>query len=460
MSCDGYIATKPPAPGVGSNMTDRTMEAWRRSTRAAAPGDLQRSIAIPAHGFLRKLLAFGGPGYLISVGYMDPGNWATDLGGGSAYGYLLLSVVVLSSLMAMLLQTLSLRLGIATGRDLAQACRDAYPRPAALALWLFAEIGIVACDLAEVVGTAIALELLFGLPLFWGVLLTAFDTLIVLALQRFGFRLVEAIVIGLIMLIVICFAYEIIAAKPNLGDLAAGLVPQSAIFRDSGALFIAVGIIGATVMPHNLYLHSSLVQTRQFVQDRGGRREAIRFSTLDSCIALTLALLVNAAILVLAAATFHRSGLTQITEIQDAYKLLTPLLGGSLAAIVFAIALLLSGQNSTLTGTMAGQIVMLGFLDLKLAPWLRRLVTRLLAIAPAAANIAVAGEAATGQLLIASQVVLSMQLPFAMVPLVLFTADRRKMGSFVSPPWLTILAWIVSLAIIALNAKLLFDLLT
>jgi manganese transport protein len=441
-------------------MTDRTMGAWRRSTGAASLTDLHRSIAIPASGFVRKLLAFGGPGYMISVGYMDPGNWATDIGGGSAHGYLLLSVVVLSSLMAMLLQALSLRLGIATGRDLAQACRDAYPRSATLALWLFAEIGIIACDLAEVVGTAIALELLFGLPLLWGVLLTACDTLVVLALQRFGFRLVEAIVIGLIVLIVVCFGYEIIAAKPNLGDLAAGLVPQSAIFRDSGALFIAVGIIGATVMPHNLYLHSSIVQTRRFALDRDGRREAIRFSTLDSCIALTLALLVNAAILVLAAATFHRSGHTDITEIQDAYQLMAPLLGSSLAAIVFAVALLLSGQNSTLTGTLAGQIVMEGFLDLKFAPWLRRLVTRLLAIAPAAAVIAVAGEAATGRLLIASQVVLSMQLPFAMVPLVLFTADRRKMGGFASPAWLNSLAWLVSLAIVALNAKLLLDLAT
>src|SRR5580658_8044075 len=434
-------------------MTSPAADARRRPIETASLTDLHRSIAIPARGFVRKLLAFGGPGYMISVGYMDPGNWATDLGGGSGYGYTLLSVVVLSSLMAMLLQVLSLRLGIATGRDLAQACRDAYPRPAAWALWLFAEIGIVACDLAEVVGTAIALELLFGLPLLWGVLLTGFDTLIVLSLQRFGFRLIEAIVIALIILIIVCFAYEIILAKPDLAELAAGLVPQESIFLDSGALFIAVGIIGATVMPHNLYLHSAIVQTRRFDLDGAGRGEAIGFSTLDSCIALTLALLVNAAILVVAAATFHETGRTDIAEIQDAYMLLAPL-----AAIAFALALLLSGQNSTLTGTLAGQIVMEGFLDLRLPPWLRRLVTRLLAIAPAAAIIALAGEAATGRLLIASQVVLSMQLPFAMVPLVLFTADRAKMGRFASPVWLKVLAWVVSAVIVALNVVLLFDL--
>jgi manganese transport protein len=441
-------------------MTDPTFEAWRQPDGPASLTELNRSIAIPARGFVRKMLAFGGPGYLISVGYMDPGNWATDLGGGSGYGYTLLSVVVLSSLMAMLLQVLSLRLGIATGRDLAQACRDTYPRAATLALWAFAEIGIIACDLAEVLGTAIALELLFGLPLFWGVLLTGLDTLIVLSLQRYGFRLVEAIVIGLIVLIILCFAYEITVARPDFAELAAGLVPQASIFRDEGALFIAVGIIGATVMPHNLYLHSSLVQTRRFALDGAGKRQAIGFSTLDSCIALTLALLVNAAILVLAAATFHRSGHTDITEIQDAFQLMTPLLGAPLAAIVFALALLASGQNSTLTGTLAGQIVMEGFLNIKLPPWLRRLVTRLLAIAPAAALIWFSGEAATGQLLIVSQIVLSMQLPFAIVPLVMFTADRRKMGQFTSPTWLSTLAWVTSVVIVVMNGKLLYDLIS
>jgi manganese transport protein len=439
-------------------MTDRTLESWRRPGGAAPLTDLQRGVAVPAHGFLRKLLAFGGPGYLISVGYMDPGNWATDLAGGSAYGYLLLSVVLLSSLMAMLLQTLSVRLGIATGRDLARASRDAYPQPVAVALWLLAEIGIIACDLAEVLGTAIALELLFGLPLLWGVLVTGFDTLIVLGLQRFGFRRLEAVVMTLILLIILCFGYELILAKPDLSALAAGLVPQAAIFCDSGALFIAVGIIGATVMPHNLYLHSALVQTRRYGLDQAGKAEAIRFSTIDSTVALSLALLVNAAILVLAAATFHGTGHTEIAQIQDAYRLMAPLLGAPLAAIVFALALLFSGQNSTLTGTLAGQIVMEGFLDMRLAPWLRRLLTRLLAILPAAVVIAIAGEAATGQLLIASQVVLSLQLPFAMVPLVLFTGDRRKMGSFASPVWLQTAAWLVAGAIIVLNAKLLVDL--
>lgn len=437
-------------------MTDQTLAPLRRPAPALA--ELHSSVAVPAQGFVRKLIAFGGPGYLVSVGYMDPGNWATDLGGGSAYGYTLLSVVLLSSLMAMLLQTLSLRLGIATGRDLAQASRDAFPRPVALALWVFAELGIIACDLAEVVGTAIGLELLFGLPLLWGVLLTGFDTLLILALQRFGFRLIEAVVIALIGLITICFGYEIIAARPDLAALAAGLLPQKMILQDSGALFLAVGIIGATVMPHNLYLHSAIVQTRRFAVSQAGRREAIRYSTLDSCLALVLALLVNAAILVLAAATFHQNGHTEVAEIQDAYRLMAPLLGAPLAAIVFALALLLSGQNSTLTGTLAGQIVMAGFLDLRLAPWLRRLVTRSLAILPAMLVISLAGESATGRLLIASQVVLSLQLPFAMVPLVLFTGDRRRMGSFASPRWLNVAAWAVSLMILALNGKLLFDL--
>jgi manganese transport protein len=432
--------------------------AWRHPRGATPLTDLHRSIAVPAQGVLRKLIAFSGPGFLISVGYMDPGNWATDLGGGAGYGYMLLSVVVLSSLMAMLLQALSLRLGIATGLDLAQACRAAYPLPAAVALWLLAEIGIIACDLAEIVGAAIALQLLFGLKLLWGVLLTALDTLVILSLQRFGFRLVEAIVIVLIALIILCFGYELIAARPDAAALAAGLLPRPAIWRDPGALFIAVGIVGATVMPHNLYLHSALVQTRRYALDDAGRRDAIRYATADSCLALTLALLVNAAILALAAAVFHTSGHEEIASIQEAAVLIAPLLGAPLAAIVFAAALLASGQNSTLTGTLAGQIVMAGFVDLKLAPWLRRLVTRLLAILPAAAIIATAGEAATENLLIASQVVLSMQLPFAMVPLVLFTADRRKMGGFVSPVWLTALAAAVSAVIIVLNVKLLVDL--
>ncbi len=440
-------------------MTDTTAQAWRRPAHDSR-GGLGGSVAIPAGaGFLRKLLAFGGPGYLISVGYMDPGNWATDLGAGSAYGYTLLSAVLLSSLMAMVLQTLSLRLGIATGRDLAQACGDAYPRPVAIALWLLAEIGIIACDLAEVVGTAIALELLFGLPLLLGVLVTVLDTFIVLALQRYGFRTIEALVIGLVAMITAAFAYEIAVARPELAALFAGLVPQRAILTDPAMLFLAVGIVGATVMPHNLYLHSALVQTRRFDRDTAGKREAIRFATLDSCLALVLALLVNGAILILAAAAFHRIGRTDIAEIQDAYALLSPALGAPLAALLFALALLFSGQNSTLTGTLAGQIVMEGFLDLRLKPWLRRLVTRAAAILPAALVITLAGETAATKLLIASQIVLSLQLPFAMVPLLLFTGDRRKMGAFTSPGWLQALAWTIALLIILLNIKLLADLL-
>jgi manganese transport protein len=408
----------------------------------------------PGAGFLRKLAAFAGPGYMISVGYMDPGNWATDLGGGSAYGYRLLSVVLISSLMAIVLQTLALRLGIATGRDLAQACRQSYSRTVSITLWALAEIGIIACDLAEVVGTAIALELLFGLPLVLGVPLTALDTLVILSLQRFGFRVIEAIVAGLIALIAICFGYELIIARPDIMAVFDNFVPRAEIMRDPGMLYIAVGIIGATVMPHNLYLHSSIVQTRRHAGGEDGRAEAIRFATIDSTMALGFALLVNAAILILAAAVFHRSGHTEIAEIQQAYQLLSPLLGAPVASVVFAVALLASGQNSTLTGTMAGQIVMEGFLDIRLAPWLRRLVTRSLAILPVIAVIAWAGEAATGKLLIASQVVLSIQLPFAMLPLVLFTGDIRRMGGFVSPFWLKALAWIVAAIIVALNVEL------
>jgi manganese transport protein len=428
-------------------------------TDNTAPSGLGASIAIPAGaGFVRKLVAFGGPGYLISVGYMDPGNWATDLGGGSAYGYTLLSAVLLSSLMAMVLQALSLRLGIATGRDLAQACGDAYSRPVAIVLWLLAEIGIIACDLAEVVGTAIALELIFGLPMLAGVVLTVLDTFILLALQRYGFRTIEAIVISLIALIATAFAYEIAMAQPEFGALMQGFLPRPEIVTDPGMLFIAVGIVGATVMPHNLYLHSALVQTRRFERTPTGRREAIRFATLDSCLALTLALMVNAAILILAAAVFHRIGRTDIAEIQDAYGLLTPALGAPVAALIFALALLFSGQNSTLTGTLAGQIVMEGFLDLRIRPWLRRLITRGIAIVPAALVITIAGEAAASNLLIASQIVLSLQLPFAMIPLVLFTADRRRMGPFASPGWLRVAAWTISILIIGLNIKLLADL--
>ena len=428
--------------------------------RSVSLGPLDRLIRIPAGaGWFRKLLAFGGPGYLISVGYMDPGNWATDLAGGSAYGYSLLSIVVISSLMAMLLQVLSLRLGIATGQDLAQLSRERFGRRASVGLWILAELGIVACDLAEVIGTAIALELLFGLPLFWGVLLTAFDTLLVLGLQRWGFRGLETLVISLIALIAVCFGYELIVSSPDMAAILGGLVPRARIATDQGMLYLAIGIIGATVMPHNLYLHSALVQTRGYDQTMAGKREAIRFATLDSNIALCFALVINAAILILAAATFHKAGRTDVAELQDAYGLISPLLGAPLAATVFALALLFAGQNSTLTGTLAGQIVMEGFVHLRLKPWLRWLVTRALAVIPAAMVVAFLGDRATGTMLIGSQVALSLQLPFAMIPLVWLTCDRKLMGGFANSRMLSVAAWAISLVILALNLKLAADIL-
>jgi manganese transport protein len=426
--------------------------------RSVSLGSVDRLVRVPAGaGWFRKLLAFGGPGYLISVGYMDPGNWATDLAGGSAYGYGLLSVVVLSSLMAMLLQALSLRLGIATGRDLAQLSRERFGRRPALVLWLLAEIGIVACDLAEVIGTAIALELLFGLPLFWGVAVTAFDTLLVLGLQRWGFRGLEALVIGLITMIAICFGYELVVSSPDMAAILGGLVPRAQILHDGGMLYLAIGIVGATVMPHNLYLHSALVQTRGYEGSAAGKREAIRFATIDSNIALGFALVINAAILILAAATFHKAGHTDIAELQDAYGLIAPLLGAPLAATAFALALLFAGQNSTLTGTLAGQIVMDGFLNIRLEPWLRRLVTRALAVVPAAFVVAWYGDHAAGTMLIASQVVLSLQLPFAVIPLVWLTGNKTLMGGFVNSRLLSTVAWTISALILLLNLKLAVD---
>jgi manganese transport protein len=428
--------------------------------RAVSLGSLDQMIRIPAGaGWFRKLLAFGGPGYLISVGYMDPGNWATDLAGGSAYGYSLLSIVVISSVMAMLLQVLSLRLGIATGRDLAQLSRERFGHLTSVLLWILAEIGIVACDLAEVIGTAIALELLFGLPLIWGVLLTAFDTLLVLGLQRWGFRGLETLVVSLIAGITLCFGYELLVSSPDMAAILGGLVPQAEIATNPGMLYLAIGIIGATVMPHNLYLHSALVQTRGYDPSEAGKREAIRFATLDSNIALAFALLINAAILILAAATFHKAGRTDVAELQDAYGLISPLLGAPLAATVFALALLFAGQNSTLTGTLAGQVVMEGFVHLRLQPWLRRLVTRAFAVIPAALVIATVGDRATGDMLIGSQVALSLQLPFAMIPLVWLTCDKKLMGSFANSRPLSIAAWAISLVILALNLKLAADIL-
>ncbi len=398
-------------------------------------------------------MAFSGPGFLVAVGYMDPGNWATDLAGGARFGYALLSVVMISNLMAILLQHLCIKLGVATGRDLAQACRDHYPRPVVWFLWVICEI----CDLAEVVGSAIGLQLLFGIPLVWGCIITASDVLLVLYLQTKGFRYIEAIVITLITIIGGCFAAEIIFSQPSLAGILGGFVPGPRIVANQEMLYVSIGILGATVMPHNLYLHSSIVQTRKFEQTPGGRREAIKFATIDSTLALMFALFINAAILIVSAAVFHWSGHQDVAEIQEAYKLLSPLLGVSIASIVFAVALLASGQNSTLTGTLAGQIVMEGFLNFRITPWLRRLITRLIAIIPAVFVIGIFGEGKTTELLIASQVCLSMQLGFAVWPLMRFTSEKAKMGDFANPVWIKILGWTTAGIIIVLNMKLLLD---
>ncbi len=438
------------APGPESS-------AWRSEPGAASLPDVHGSIVVPKSlGFWRKLFAFSGPGYLVAVGYMDPGNWATDLAAGSGFGYTLLSVVLISSLMAILLQSLSLRLGIATGRDLAQACRSHFSRPVAVALWVGAEAAICACDLAEVIGSAIGLNLLFRIPLVLGVLITALDVLAVMYLQTKGFRYLEAFVVALISTIGACFLLEIIFSRPEFGAVLGGFVPRAEVVRNPEALYIAIGILGATVMPHNLYLHSSIVQTRKFEPSPEGRREAIRFSTIDSTVALGLAMFVNAAILVVSSAAFHGST-HQVAEIQDAHKLLAPVLSVALASPLFALALIAAGQNSTLTGTLAGQIVMEGFLQVRMRPAVRRLITRLVAIVPAVIAAALYGQSGTARLLVLSQVILSLQLPFAVIPLVLFTSDRRKMGEFASPRWLQTLAWAVSVVIVLLNAKLLLD---
>jgi manganese transport protein len=431
---------------------------WRLPRLSPSLPEAFRTVSIPHEAsWWRKMLAFAGPGYLVAVGYMDPGNWATDLAGGARFGYALLSVILFSNLMAILLQALALRLGIATGRDLAQACRDHYSRPVSFALWIACEIAIAACDLAEVIGSAIALNLLFGIPLLYGVCITAIDVLLILLLQHRGFRWLEAFVIVLVATIGACFGIELLLAQPALGEVARGLLPSVQIVTDPAKLYIAIGILGATVMPHNLYLHSSIVQTRDFGKSEAGKREAIKFATIDSTLALFFAFFINAAILILAAATFHQSGHQNVADIGDAHQLLTPLLGTTMASVLFAIALLASGQNSTITGTLAGQIVMEGFLNIRLPAWLRRLITRLIAIIPAVIVTAVAGERGTGQLLILSQVILSMQLSFAVVPLVMFTSDKVKMGVFVSPRWVQVLAWVVAILIGSLNAWLLIE---
>jgi manganese transport protein len=392
---------------------------------------------------------------MVAVGYMDPGNWATDLAGGSAFGYRLLTVILLANLMAVLLQGLSSKLGIVTGRDLAQACRDHYSKPVAFFLWIICELAIAACDLAEVIGSAIALNLLFGIPVAVGVLITTLDVLIVLYLQHKGFRMLEGLVIALMATVGLCFLFELVVSRPDWGGVMAGFVPSTEIVRNPEMLYISLGILGATVMPHNLYLHSSIVQTRRYAEDAQGKREAVRFAFIDSTVALTFALFINGAILVVAAATFHRAGYHGVAEIQDAYHLLTPLLGVTGASAVFALALLASGQNSTLTGTLAGQIVMEGFLNLRIRPWVRRLITRMVAVVPAAIVAIVYGESGTAKLLVLSQVILSMQLSFAVFPLVRFTSDRTKMGEFVNPRWLAALAYLIAFLIAGLNVWLL-----
>ena len=433
-------------------------EAWRLPSGTPSLSEVHRTIPVPTGlSFWRKMLAFSGPGYLVAVGYMDPGNWATDLAGGSAFGYRLLSVILISNLMAILLQSLCAKLGIVTGRDLAQACRDHYSRPVSVVLWLLCEVAICACDLAEVIGSAIALNLLFKIPLVWGVCITALDVLAVMYLQNKGFRYIEALVVTLILTIGGCFLAEIIFSRPNVAEVLAGFVPRFEIIKHTEMLYVAIGILGATVMPHNLYLHSSIVQTRKYEQNAEGKAEAIKFATIDSTVALMFALFINGAILVVSAATFHTRGQHDVAEIQDAYKLLSPMLSVPLASALFAIALLASGQNSTLTGTLAGQIVMEGFLNIRLRPWLRRLITRLIAIIPAVICTALYGESGTAKLLVLSQVILSMQLSFAVIPLVMFTSNRAKMGEFVSPLWIKILAWLTAGIIVLLNVKYLFD---
>jgi manganese transport protein len=449
-------STPPIDRALDADATVISNDGWHAPRLRPSLPEAFRSINVPHGGpWWRKLLAFAGPGYMVAVGYMDPGNWATDLAGGARFGYVLLSVILLSNLMAMLLQALALRLGIVTGRDLAQACRDHYSRRVSFALWVFCEIAIAACDLAEVIGSAIALQLLFGIPLIWGVVLTSLDVLLILALQQKGFRRLEAFIIALIATIGFCFAAEIVFSHPAFAGIVSGLWPRSQIITDPKMLYIAIGIIGATVMPHNLYLHSAIAQTRRVGEDVPSKREAIRYGTIDSTTALFIAFLINGAILVMASATFHGSGHDSVADIGDAYKLLSPLLGTSFASLLFAIALLASGQNSTITGTLAGQIVMEGFLNISLPPWLRRMITRLLAIIPAIIVTALYGEHGVGALIILSQVVLALQLPFAVIPLVLFTSSKAKMGEFANRPVTVVLAWTTAVVIVGLNGWLL-----
>jgi len=422
--------------------------------------EVHKSIPVPKHyGFFRKLMVFAGPGFLVAVGYMDPGNWATDLAGGSKFGYALLSVILLSNFFAMLLQHLALKLGIVTGRDLAQMCREQYSKKVAIFFWLMAEVMIIACDLAEVLGSAIALNLLFGIPILWGVIITAVDVLVILLLQNKGFRYIEAVVVTLISTITLAFVAEIILSSPAIVPLLSGFIPTTKLVFNPEMLYIAIGILGATVMPHNLYLHSAVVQTRNYEETEEGKKEAVKFATIDSTVALGLALFVNAAILIVSAATFYYKGYNDVAEIEEAYKLLAPLLGTGLASVLFALALLASGQNSTITGTLAGQIIMEGFINFRIKPWMRRLITRLMAIVPAVIFIAIYGNKGVTDLLILSQVVLSIQLSFAVFPLVMFTGSKKIMGNFANSRTLSGFSWIIALFIASLNAWLIINIL-
>ena len=431
-------------------------KGWRKEKAANSLNEVFSSIKVPANASSwKKFMAYVGPGLLVAVGYMDPGNWATDIAGGAQFGYTLLSVILISNLFAIVLQYLSVKLGIVAERDLAQACKDHFHPSVNFILWIFCEIAIAACDLAEVIGSAIALNLLFGIPLSVGVVITVIDVFLILFLQSRGFRYIESIVGGLIFVIFASFLYEIFLSKPDIIPLLEGLIPQKEIIKNPSMLYIAIGILGATVMPHNLYLHSSIVQTRDYPRTTEGKKEALKFASLDSSLSLMLAFFINAAILIISAATFHTSGNKDVADINDAYKLLSPLLGTTLASIFFGVALLASGQNSTVTGTLAGQIVMEGFLNIRLKPWVRRLITRLIAIIPALIISILYGERGTADLLVFSQVILSMQLSFAVVPLVMFTGNKTKMGQFVNKPWLKVLAWTISGIIIVLNLYLL-----
>jgi len=431
---------------------------WRLKRVAVSLPEVFSSIKVPKNGSsFRKMMAFVGPGLMVAVGYMDPGNWATDIAGGSSFGYTLLSVILISNLFAILLQHLALKLGIVTGRDLAQACKDSYSKPVSFILWILCEIAIAACDLAEVIGSAIAINLLFGIPLTVGIIITILDVLILLFLQNKGFRYLEAFVGGLIFIIFCCFAYELMMSKPVFADVVNGLLPTTEIITNDKMLFIAIGILGATVMPHNLYLHSSIIQTRNFERTDEGKKEAIKYATIDSTVSLLLAFFINAAILILAASAFHYNGQKDVADINDAYKLLEPALGAKMASTFFAIALLASGQNSTLTGTLAGQIVMEGFINFKIKPWQRRLITRLIAVIPALIVSIIYGEKGTGELLVVSQVILSVQLSFAVVPLIQFTSSKLKMEQFANGKILEYVAWIIAIIIIGLNGVMLWN---